>query len=363
MIDLSQSAAATSHVHSIDTDPGRSWMKDPATAIDAPPDDDLNPLPEARWPSDSRRTGICGAVSPRVVAFPGGGLRMYYTQILPRRGFPAGANDYENATARILSAFSADGSHWTPEPGVRLSAEQGGAGEFRVASSEVAPVGDSDRLRMYYECCPGSQSITNSIRSAISLDGGIEWTPEPGARFESPGCNYASPRIAFLDGGGCRLYVYERGRGIISALSDDGLEFHREAGVRIAEDGLWDTCSAFAPEIVRVAGTGYVMYYAGYSRPNRAYILRAISDDGLTWRKEPDPVISPGPGGWDAAKCSEMCLVRLLNPNGGSPRFRMFYEAATALRSTSAASGGSPAQHPRSAALQGRTFDDSEEPS
>jgi len=50
------------------------------------------------------RTGLCGAVSPRVVALASGGYRMYYTQILPRAGFRAGANDYDNATSRILSA-------------------------------------------------------------------------------------------------------------------------------------------------------------------------------------------------------------------------------------------------------------------
>ena len=310
------------------TDARVLWTKDAAVAIEAPPDADVDPMPEAQWSPLALRTGICGAVSPRVLALPGGGYRMYYSQILPRPGFPAGANDYDNSTTRILSAFSSDGDVWTPEPGVRLSPQVGGAGEFRVVSSEVVPVGDGSRLRMYYECCAGPQSVTNSIRSAVSSDGGLEWAPEPGARLEAAGCNYSAPRILYLSDGRCRLYCCERDRGIISAVSDDGgLAFRPEPGVRIAQDGAFDLHAAFAPEIIRLAGAGYVMYYAGYSRPNRAYILRAVSADGLTWRKDAEPVISPGPGGWDAAKCSEMCLYRLPESEGTAPRYRILYEA------------------------------------
>ena len=331
MIDLSQSPSAAPVpplVHSVPTDPGTSWAKDARVVVDAPPDDEVDPRPDAQWPPDAVRTGVCGAVSPRVVALPGGGYRLYYTQILPRSGFPAGANDYDNATSRILSATSPDGSTWTPEPGVRLSSQQGGAGEFRVVSSEVVPLpGGDGRLRMYYECCPGPQSAQNSIRSALSEDGGLVWTPEPGARIEADGRNYSAPRIVILDGGRCRLYCCDRGRGIVSAVSDDGLTFRREPGLRIAQDGAYDAHAAFAPDILRISGIGYVMYYAGYGVPNRAYILRAESDDGLAWRKRAEPVISPGGGVWDAAKCSEMCVFRLPGRHGATPRYRMVYEA------------------------------------
>ena len=102
-----------------------------------------------QWPPEAARTGLCGAVSPRLVALAEGGYRLYYTQILPRADHPAGANDYDNATTRILSALSTNGLSWMPEPGVRLTAEQGGAGPFRVVSSEVVPVPDAaHRMRM-----------------------------------------------------------------------------------------------------------------------------------------------------------------------------------------------------------------------
>ena len=331
MIDLSKCSAASPLVHTVDVDPGILWSKETHVAIDAPPDSDTNPRPEATWPREDLRTGLCGVVSPRVLALAGGDFRMYYSQMLPRPGFPAGANDYDNASTRILSAFSSDGKTWVPEPGVRLSSQEGGAGEFRVVSSEVVPVGDGSQLRMYFECCEGSQEVTNSIRSATSADG-LKWTMDPGVRVESEGHNYASPRIVFLDDGRCRMYLVDRGQGIISLLSHDGLEFHPEPGLRIAQDGAYDSLCAFAPEIVRVAGAGCVMYYAGYSQASessapRADILRAVSADGLTWKKEAEPVIAPEPGGWDAAKASEMCLIRLPGASNQSPRYRMFYEA------------------------------------
>jgi hypothetical protein len=322
MIDLTKSNLPSPLLHLVDFDPGVRWRKDASVAIEAPPDEDVIPQPEARWSKDAVRTGICGAVSPRVLRLHDGTYRMYYSQMLPRDGHPAGANDYDHATTRILSAVSADGAAWLPEPGVRLSSHEGGAGDYRVVSSEVAPATDGG-FRMYYECCRGPQSIQNSILSAYSSDG-LDWRLEPGVRLELAGRNLASPRIVHFPDGTCRLYCLDRGRGIISAGSSDGLNFRVEPGLRVAQGDALDALTAFAPEIVQVANAGYVMYYAGYSAANRAHILRAESDNGLDWRKSFAAVISPG-GRWDAAKCSEMCVYPL--PSNAGPRYRMVYEA------------------------------------
>jgi hypothetical protein len=328
MIDLTQTLHASPQLHDVPCDPGTTWQKDVTAAIDAPPDEETDPQPESQWLPDQARTGIFGAVTPRVLRLPDGGYRSYYTQILPRPRFPAGANDYGNASSRILSAASVDGEQWTPEPGIRLTPQAGEAGEFRVVVTDVVPlpVGDS-RLRMYYECAPGPQSGPSAIRSAISEDGGLTWEPEPGTRFCDDGTNYASARIVFLDDGLCRLYCCHRGLGIVSAISTEGgTTFEPEPGVRIAQDRSYDATVAFAPEVVTLPTGDYVMYYAGYASAKKAYILRAASDDGLEWHKDPEPVISPG-GRWDAAKCSEMCIYYVPGSADTPACFRMLYEA------------------------------------
>ena len=311
--------------HTVASDPGADWVKDDRVAIDVPPDADADPAPEARWPADATRSGLYGAVTPNVVELPDGGYRMYYTQILPRPGFPQGAIDYGNATSRILSAISGDGMAWTPEAGTRLSALQGGAGAFRVVAPEVVPIPDG-RLRMYFECCPGPQSRSSSIRSAVSEDG-LDWTPEPGDRLSGHGGSYNAPRVLFLDDDTCRLYCSDMVEGIVSAVSEDGgFTFRLEPGRRIVKELTYEAHTAYAPEVLRIDGGGYRMYYAGYSDPTRTYILTATSDDGLKWHKAPEPVIAPG-GHYEAVKCSEMGVMRLPEISGQDQRYRMFYEA------------------------------------
>ena len=328
MIDLTQSTTGSAAVHAVARDPGLAWTRNRAVAIEAAPDDHASPPPdpEAHWPAEAQRSGICGSVSPRVLRLPDRSYRVYYTQILPRPDHPAGANDYDNATTRILSAVSTDGLNWTPEPGVRLTPTQGGAGEFRVVSSEVVPMPDgSGRLRMYFESCPGAQSTQNSIRSAVSEDGGLTWDVEAGNRLRVEGGNVMASRIIFTDDGMVRLYVTQRGVGIISAISTDGgTDFAVEAA-RLPDDR-----SAFAPEIVRLPDGEYRMYYSAHvsSRGPREgggqQIVSARSADGLDWEVDGSVVVPDGTGP-DAVKASEMCTFEL--PAGTAEgTFGMIYE-------------------------------------
>ncbi|MFN0198403.1 MAG: exo-alpha-sialidase [Planctomycetaceae bacterium] len=329
MINLSKPFSSLHLVHRASSDPGREWIRDANFVVDAAPDDAVDPPPEARWPASAARTGVCGAVSPRVVALPTGGYRLYYSQMLSRPGFPDGALDYDNCRTRILSTFSPDGVTWNPEPGVRLSPQQCGGDVRRVVSSEVVPVAVGDhRLRMYFESCSGLQSEPSSIRSAISEDGGLTWTVEPGHRIGDDKNNFMSPRILFLDDGRCRLYCCQRDVGIVSAISEDGgLTFEHEPGVRVGMDTEYDALVAFACEIMTLENGMYLMYYAGYGDMSKSHILRAVSEDALTWYKEEEPIMSPGEGKWDAAKCSEVCIYHMPMQNGMGSHYGMVYEA------------------------------------
>jgi hypothetical protein len=329
MIDLTRLPAFGMPFQSVEVDPGLDWLTDSACALEAPPDGVGEPPAEARWSGRELRTGTGAVVAPRIVRVRERFYRMYYTQLLARPGSPTGALDFASSTGRILSATSADGETWVPEPGVRLSAAAGGAGEFRVIVGDVLPLDAGlRRWRMYYECSDEPRLDATRILSALSEDGGLTWRTEPGVRLGAPHRSFVTPRIMFLPYGGLRLLCGERGRGIISARSvDGGLTFAEEDGIRIASDGPHDSATAYAPEVVGLAGGGYAMYYAGYESPDRAHILRADSADGLEWRKAARPAVSPGGSGLNAAKCSEMCLVALPTAPGERPSYRLLYEA------------------------------------
>ena len=72
-----------------------------------------------------------------------------------------------------------------------------------------------------------------------------------------------------LGTGGLRIYFseYRResivGAYIASALTEDGINWRREEGVRLASGGPFDRHGVFCPQLVPVAG-GWRMYYGGY---------------------------------------------------------------------------------------------------
>lgn len=98
------------------------------------------------------------------------------------------------------------------------------------------------------------------------------WIKESGVRVKG-----GVPYITARPEGGYRLY-YCKPEGIFSAVSDDGLTFIEEAGVRVS--GGCD------PSIVPLDGGGYRMYYKLEVDPNTHVIHSAVSQDGLTWDKE-----------------------------------------------------------------------------
>lgn len=154
-----------------------------------------------------------------VVELDDGMYRIYY----------AGAE--ENRDAGILSSVSVDGLHWEPEPGRRYGV---------VAFPDVVRLG-SGSYRMYFQKWPG-------IGSAISTDGGLTFKDEGtrinrGLHGELDRDNIgASTTIRLLDG---RFRMYYRGgiedpkyfngmmTHIFSAVSEDGLNFKPEEGIRI----------------------------------------------------------------------------------------------------------------------------------
>ena len=128
-------------------------------------------------------------LTPNVVKV-GGGYRMYYHGFGPDRPNP-------DSKGYILSAFSTDAEHWEKEPGVRMDAGGEGAADD-IWSPDVIPLGDG-RYRMFYEGKTEEEAGTKAaIVSAIS-DDGLTWEREPGVRLAAAELSYLAPRCLHLD--------------------------------------------------------------------------------------------------------------------------------------------------------------------
>ena len=118
---------------------------------------------------------------------------------------------------------------------------------------------------------------------------GIEfiWTGDPGARLE----NATVPNIYRMEDGRIRMYYGGQG-GILSAISQDGIAFTKETGVRVPS-GSQDSPEMIVsdPTLVRLNDGRVRIYYKGATGPGGPgqsvhMIFSAISSDGLHFEKE-----------------------------------------------------------------------------
>ena len=307
--------------------------------------------------------------APGVIARPSGGFRLFYTGVGPGRPYP-------ECQGYILSAVSDDGLEFSVEPGIRLAPDP--AVEYmslRLLAPSIVQLADG-RWRMYVEA-RGTSQQPPVITSAISEDQ-LQWRHEPGVRLSTSG-GLGGPRLTQLPGGRCRLLAcaddygpmgrsggLRKGKHIISALSDDGLEFVAEPGQRIRSgQAPWDAMGITAGQLLGPTGesitdTAWTMIFSAWqdappgsviprhpSDPTgtdtpqgeldfaaasiasdiagfRSRIFQATSPDGLSFG--PSECIVAG-GGYDsddidAVHAEDMSVISL-----GDGRRRMYYAA------------------------------------
>jgi hypothetical protein len=152
-------------------------------------------------------------------------------------------------------------------------------------------------IRVYHapngDTCPEVE-VSDSV--VVPLQGG-EAIKDDGFRFDPGG--YAGPhkRIYRLADGTYRMYFHTRfdaeQQGIGSAVSDDGLTFTEEPGLRIsAEDAGFDSGMPLSPgNVVPTSDGRYRMYFSTLGWMNTGgltaeTVKSAVSDDLLTWTVE-----------------------------------------------------------------------------
>jgi hypothetical protein len=124
------------------------------------------------------------------------------------------------------------------------------------------------------------------------------------------------------------------------ASSKDGVTWTVHPNPVLEAESAWERfcldegCATFAggllePSVLWNADAKrFEMWYAGFGQPEDSFptyrIGRAVSDDGLKWTRDPDPVLVPGvAGSWDEALVSHANVVR----SGG--RYHLFYHGSS----------------------------------
>ena len=170
------------------------------------------------------------------------------------------------------------------EPGVRVAGVAGG--EFLSLPNGT--------LRLY----SGLYGNNQFLISFISSDG-LNWTQEAGMRQPPPPPIVGASKIMQLPNGTYRMYYIADPDGtfrIYSAVSNDGLTFVQEPGVRIDVGGPCSCAHIGTPDIVPFPSGLLRMYYSCglNSGVTGGPILSSTSTDGLSWTQETGIRLAPG---------------------------------------------------------------------
>ena len=220
-----------------------------------------------------------GGPDPWIIRLDDGRYRLYYAVA----DTPADPDWWG-----MVSWISSDGLSFTKEAGYRF--------EGYTLFAHCIVRNPDGSYRMYW-LDQKQGSVNNlgykAIKSALSTDGGLTFTADPGERLTYSGTGYETNgigggRVTLLGNGQFRMYyrgVSDYGR-MLSAVSSDGLSFTREVGVRLdklcpPESGapgitpVVDALGAFHTFTQAVRCTGnYVNSKAG--------LFDGTSPDGLT---------------------------------------------------------------------------------
>ncbi|MBI4481931.1 MAG: exo-alpha-sialidase [Acidobacteria bacterium] len=160
--------------------------------------------------------------------------------------------------SQVVSYISSDGLTFTKESGVRYTGSSTDAGFTGVINVIKLPDG---RHRIYYIGDLTSPPQGDGVRTAVSSDEGVTWTPERTTNLLPSG--YVDPYVVKLSNGGYRMYyriapqAQNPDKGIAYADSADGASF-THVGLVLRDRELAD------PAVVKLPD-GSARMFLGYN--------------------------------------------------------------------------------------------------
>lgn len=213
---------------------------------------------------------------------------------------------FDGTKTRIGLATSSDGINWT-EYSNNPVLDTGIPGEWdQNYAYSPAVIYDGREYKMWYAGYDG-----NSVRIGLATSpDGINWTKYSGNPVLSDGTTgtwddgEVLTRAVIFDGENYKMWFSGHNGNLETqigyATSPDGTHWEKYSGNPVMSQtaNVWDSFSVRAPAVI-YDGVEYKMWYDGSNRFNR-YIGYASSSDGITWNKEPDPVLLIGASGtWE----------------------------------------------------------------
>ena len=144
------------------------------------------------------------------------------------------------------------------------------------------------------------------------MNGDRRWRKEPGARLQGSRdldrWKIQAPCVVRIPSGGFRLFYTAVGPAkpfpscqgyLLSAVSEDGITFHPEPGIRLAPRPELPHMSlrVLSPTITSIADGGWRMYFESRGSADRPTVIgSAVSSDLLIWELE-DGIRLQDPGG------------------------------------------------------------------
>jgi predicted GH43/DUF377 family glycosyl hydrolase len=250
-------------------------------------------------------------ICPKVIKFKNKLYRMYFSQ-------DKKLENMKNITI-IKSAISNNCVNWYFEKGERIKTLSNNNFK-RLLSPHVIKI-SKNLYRMYFEA--RNLDKRGFIKSAISNDG-LNWEEEKGIRIGNfDNFSYGTPFCLKVSNNKFELYVEKRTkkkRDIWMARSSDGLLFNEKKIVQvIKQEKRYERYSIGSPDII-YSKNYYYMYYSGWKKyPIRGHILCAYSKNRKVWKKYKSSILTPG-GKYDHNHCSEPSVIKI------GKKLKIFYE-------------------------------------